>query len=75
MTGMSTDEADLREAIRAEMGRQRLTMIALAGLTGIPRTTLIDQVHGNRRIPVRNLAKIAQALRIDLSRFIDGAQL
>lgn len=55
------------------MGRQRIPMINLSAATGIPRTTLAEQVNGNSRITVDNLVKIAKALGVEPSTFIDNA--
>jgi transcriptional regulator with XRE-family HTH domain len=64
---------DIPAEIRAEMGRQRLTMLSLSEQTGIPRTTLAEQVNGGSRITVDNLVRIAKALGVEPSTFIDNA--
>jgi transcriptional regulator with XRE-family HTH domain len=69
---MTSPPRDIPAEIRAEMGRQRLTMIGLSDYTGIPRTTLAEQINGNTRITVDNLVKIAKALGVDPSTFISG---
>ena len=71
MTGMTSPPRDIAAEIRAEMGRQRVTMISLSERTGIPRTTLAEQVNGGR-ITVDNLVRIAKALNVEPSTFIDG---
>ncbi len=52
---------DVGAEIRAEMGRQRLSMSALADSTGIPRSTLAHQINTGR-LTVQSLTEIAKAL-------------
>lgn len=63
----ATPRRDIGAEIRAEMGRQRISMLGLSRLTGIARTTLVDQINGGGRITVDNLVKIAGALKVDAS--------
>jgi len=51
-------------AVRAEMGRQRVTMVALARRTGIPRSTLAHQINLST-LTVNNLILIAGSLGVD----------
>jgi transcriptional regulator with XRE-family HTH domain len=62
----SPPERDIPAEIRAEMGRQRMTMSTLSELTGIPRTTLAQQINGGARITAANFIKIAKALDVTL---------
>lgn len=52
--------------IRAEMGRQRVSMSELGRRTGIPRSTLAHQMDVSA-VTVGNLVLIAQALSVDPS--------
>lgn len=52
--------------IRAEMGRQRMTMSELSTRTNIPRTTLTHQIDG-RGLTVDNLMRIATALGVTIA--------
>jgi transcriptional regulator with XRE-family HTH domain len=63
---------NLGAEIRAEMGRQRISMLRLSTLTGIPRTTLADQINGGR-ITVDTLAAIAAALHVTASSLLGEA--
>jgi transcriptional regulator with XRE-family HTH domain len=63
---------NLGAEIRAEMGRQRISMLRLSTLTGIPRTTLADQINGGR-ITVDTLAAIAAALDVTASSLLGEA--
>jgi hypothetical protein len=56
---------DVGGKIRAEMGRQRMTMVKLAALTGKPRTTLDYQINIGT-VTVNNLVRIADALQVDV---------
>jgi lambda repressor-like predicted transcriptional regulator len=58
--------------IRAEMGRQRVSMSELARRTGRSRTTLSHQIDISA-VTVDNLVLIAQALAIDPSDFLPTA--
>lgn len=64
---------DVGAEIRAEMGRQRLTMSALADLTGIPRSTLAHQINTGR-LTVHSLTEIAEALGKEPSHFWPGTK-
>jgi len=55
--------------IRAEMGRQRVSMIELSRRTGKPRRTLSDQINSGR-ITVDYLVAIAEALGVEPSALI-----
>lgn len=68
---MATTERDPGAEIRAHMGRQRITMLALSDLTGIPRATLTNQINGPGRITVDNLIKIAKALGVEARTLLD----
>jgi len=61
----ATTHPDIGAAIRAEMGRQRITMSALAEKTGTPRTTLAYQINENC-VTGHNLIKIADALNVKI---------
>lgn len=50
--------------VRAEMGRQRITMVELARRTGISRGTLQGQINGGT-LTVDNLVLIANALALE----------
>lgn len=65
MTTTSTPYA-VGAAIRAEMGRQRLTMVELARRTDVPRSTLAYQIH-NSALTVANLLLIAGALKVPVA--------
>lgn len=52
--------------IRAEMGRQRVSMAKLSRKTGVPRSTLIGQIDSGR-ITVDTLVRIAGALSVEVS--------
>jgi transcriptional regulator with XRE-family HTH domain len=52
--------------IRAEMGRQRMSMVKLSKITGVPRGTLFGQINGGT-VTVDNLVLIAQALAVEPS--------
>jgi transcriptional regulator with XRE-family HTH domain len=54
---------DVGVNIRAEMGRQRMSMVKLAALTGKPRTTLDYQINIGT-VTVDNLVLIAAALGV-----------
>jgi transcriptional regulator with XRE-family HTH domain len=55
--------------IRAEMGRQRISMLELARRTGIPRSTLAYQI-GKDVLTVTNLITIAHALGVTAATLI-----
>jgi len=50
-------------AVRAEMGRQRVSMVELARRTGIPRSTLAYQINVSA-LSVNNLLAIASSLGV-----------
>jgi hypothetical protein len=54
---------DVGAAVRAEMGRQRVNMLELARRTGIPRTTLADQVNRSN-LTVNNFVLITRSLGV-----------
>ncbi len=64
---------DVGAEIRAEMGRQRLSMSALADSTGIPRSTLAHQIN-NGPLTVDTLTAIAEALGKEPSHFWPGTE-
>lgn len=55
--------------VRAEMGRQRVSMVALAARTNIARTTLAYQINSGR-LTVETLRAIAKALDVPLSALV-----
>ena len=50
-------------AVRAEMGRQQITMVELARRSGIPRSTLQHQINLSA-LTVNNLLLIAKSLNV-----------
>lgn len=60
---------DIGAAVRAEMGRQRVTMVELARRTGIARSTLANQINLDT-LTVHNLVLIARALDVKASDLI-----
>jgi transcriptional regulator with XRE-family HTH domain len=63
---------DLGGTIRAEMGRQRISMLELARRTGVPRTTLAFQID-NHKLSVANLVAIAKALNLNAADLLPAA--
>ncbi len=63
---------DVGAAVRAEMGRQRVTMLELARRTGIPRTTLAHQVNRST-LSVNNLLLIAESLDVGIRELLGEA--
>lgn len=50
--------------IRAERARQKLSQVALAEASGVPRSTLVKLEAGTRPIDMEQLRQIADALHI-----------
>lgn len=65
----TTLKSDVGAAVRAEMGRQRVTMVELSRRTGVARTTLAHQINIST-LTVQNLMLIAQALNITASELL-----
>lgn len=59
-------KSDVGEEVRAEMGRQRVSMIELARRTGVARSTLAYQINSGT-LTVRNLLLIAEALEVTVA--------
>jgi transcriptional regulator with XRE-family HTH domain len=59
----------LGATIRAEMGRQRISMLELARRTGVARSTLTYQIDKDV-LTVANLILIAQALSVTAATLI-----
>lgn len=57
-------------AVRAEMGRQRITMVELARRTEVPRSTLAHQIKLSA-LTVNNLLAIANALNVAAADLLD----
>lgn len=57
---------DVGAGIRAEMGRQRISMVELSRRTDIPRSTLAHQINSSN-LTVNNLILIAEALGITVA--------
>jgi len=55
--------SDVGAKVRAEMGRQRVTMVELSRRTGVARSTLANQINLDT-LTVYNLVAIAQALGV-----------
>jgi len=55
--------SDIGAKVRAEMGRQRVTMVELSRRTGVARSTLANQINLDT-LTVYNLVAIAQALGV-----------
>ena len=64
--------SDVGEEVRAEMGRQRVSMIELARRTEISRSTLANQVNTNT-LTVNNLLLIADALGVTVASLVGEA--
>lgn len=72
-SGMTTQtRPDVGASVRAEMGRQRVTMLELARRTGIPRTTLAHQVNRST-LSVNNLLLIAESLDVGIRELLGEA--
>jgi transcriptional regulator with XRE-family HTH domain len=70
---MPTDDSrDVGAEVRAEMGRKRLSMVALSDKTGIARTTLAYQINSGR-LTVETLVAVAKALDVPLSSLVGEA--
>lgn len=68
---MATDTLpNVGAAIRAEMGRQRITMVELARRTGVPRSTLAHQIKLSA-LTVNNLIAIARSLNVPAAGLLD----
>jgi len=52
--------------IRAEMGRQKMSLKKLAETIGVPRSSLTHQIDVSR-VTVDNLVLIARALKVEVS--------
>jgi len=61
----ATTNPDIGAAIRAEMGRQRISMVELAKRVGVSRTTLAYQINGNS-LTAKNLIAVAAALDVPM---------
>lgn len=70
----ATTPRDVGSEIRAEMGRQRISMLKLSSLTSIPRVTLADQINGKARMAVETLVSVAKALGVDPSNFLPESE-
>lgn len=53
--------------VRAEMSRKDMTMLNLSEVTGIPYSTLIPQLNGQRALPLKNAKKIKDAIDVNMS--------
>lgn len=62
---MPTDtlKSDVGASVRAEMGRQRITMVELSRRTGVPRSTLAHQINSDS-LSLSNFVAIAAALGV-----------
>lgn len=57
-------DGDLGINIRGELGKRRISMVELANRTGIPRSTLANQIN-NGPLTVATLLRIATALAVE----------
>lgn len=58
--------SDVGAAVRAEMGRQRVSMVELSRRTGVARTTLAYQINSDS-LSLSNFVAIAAALGVKAS--------
>ena len=58
-----TLKSDVGAAVRAEMGRQRVSMVELSRRTGVARTTLAHQINTDS-LSLSNFVAIAAALGV-----------
>jgi len=71
---MQTDtEFSVGREIRAEMGRQRVSMARLSRQVQVPRSTLTEQIDSDR-VSVSTLLRIATALRVPAARLLPEAE-
>lgn len=62
----TTLKSDVGAAVRAEMGRQRITMVELSRRTGVARSTLAHQINSDS-LSLSNFVAIAAALDVKAS--------
>ncbi|MFJ2297360.1 helix-turn-helix domain-containing protein [Oerskovia paurometabola] len=60
--------------IRAERARQKLSQVALAEASGVPRSTLVKLEAGSRPIDMEQLRLIADALGISQWELVQRAE-
>lgn len=58
---------EIAEIVRFHRKQSGLTRIELANLAGVGKTVVYDLEHGKRTIQLDTLAKILQALNIEIS--------
>ncbi len=58
-----TIKSDVGAAVRAEMGRQRVTMVELSRRTGVPRSTLAYQINSDK-LSLSSFVAIVAALGV-----------
>lgn len=68
----TTLKNDVGTAVRAEMGRQRVTMVELSRRTGVARSTLAYQINEGT-LTVSSLLLIAVALGVPASELLSEA--
>jgi DNA-binding Xre family transcriptional regulator len=62
--------AKVAAEIRAELGRHRLTKVALVNSTGISKDTLRRRLNGDRPFYLEELDAICSFLQVPLSEFL-----
>lgn len=71
------DQPNYRTAVaaevRAEMARQRVSVVRLSDTTGIPARSLARRLRGEGRLDIEELARIAAALGHTSSDFLPAA--
>lgn len=65
----ATTAVDVGQEVRAEMGRQRISMLELSRRTEIPRTTLAHQINTSN-MSVKTLVAVAAALEVTVGALI-----
>lgn len=73
MSATQTTSKAIAEELRAEMGRQRVSRVALSQRTGISRTPLGAKLNGDVAFTVDEVVKIAAALGISPHSLLDPA--
>lgn len=71
MTSRTGDwAAALAGELRAEMGRQRLTLDEMAAKSGIPKVSVERYVNGKRDIPMSKFPQLCRALGVAVPEMI-----
>ena len=71
--GYSDPQVSPRDRLASLIEARQLTQSQLSSLSGVPRTTINEILHGKRSISKANAARLAKFLDVRIEEFIVGA--